>query len=137
MLPGVRPEAKRILTNIEILDLNYVPKSLAIIGAGAVGVEFASCFHRFGSKVSVFEMLPRIVPVEDEEFSKSSALLQENRHSRRDRREGGYNVQISDEGVRFNVTLDSGKTETVEAEALLVAVGASRIPITSGSTALA
>src|SRR5579872_771438 len=70
MLPGLVPDAKRILTNIEILDLNYVPKSLAVIGAGAVGVEFASCFHRFGTKVSVFEMLPRIVPVEDEEVSK-------------------------------------------------------------------
>src|SRR5450631_2980771 len=70
MLPGLKPDAKRILTNIEILDLNYVPKSLAILGAGAVGVEFASCFHRFGSKVSVFEMLPRIVPVEDEDVSK-------------------------------------------------------------------
>ena len=46
------------------------PQSLAILGAGAVGVEFASCFQRFGSKVSVFEMLPRIVPVEDEEVSK-------------------------------------------------------------------
>ena len=70
MLPGLQPDAKRILTNIEILNLNDVPKSLAILGAGAVGVEFASCFHRFGSKVSVFEMLPRIVPVEDEEVSK-------------------------------------------------------------------
>ena len=70
MLPGLQPDAKRILTNIEILNLNYVPKSLAILGAGAVGVEFASCFHRFGSKVSVFEMLPRIVPVEDEDVSK-------------------------------------------------------------------
>ena len=59
---GLQPDAKRILTNIEILDLTEVPKSMAIIGAGAVGVEFASCFHRFGTKVTLFEMLPRIVP---------------------------------------------------------------------------
>src|SRR6266852_4158158 len=70
MLPGLQPDAQRILTNIEILDLREVPKSLAVLGAGAVGVEFASCFHRFGSKVSIFEMLPRLVPVEDEEVSK-------------------------------------------------------------------
>jgi len=70
MLPGLQPDARRILTNIEILNLTEVPKSMAILGAGAVGVEFASCFHRFGTKVQLFEMLPRIVPVEDEEVSK-------------------------------------------------------------------
>src|SRR5205807_10618119 len=70
MLLGLTSDAKRVLTNIEILDLREIPKSLAILGAGAVGVEFASCFHRFGSKVSIFEMLPRLVPVEDEEVSK-------------------------------------------------------------------
>ena len=70
MLPGLQPDADRILTNIEILDLNAVPKSLAIIGAGAVGVEFASIFKRFGTDVTVIEMLPRVVPVEDEDVSK-------------------------------------------------------------------
>ena len=59
MLPGLKPDARRILTNVEILSLNEVPKSLAILGAGAVGVEFASAFSRFGSKVSIFEMLPQ------------------------------------------------------------------------------
>jgi dihydrolipoamide dehydrogenase len=70
MLPGLQPDADLILTNIEILNLTTVPKSLAIIGAGAVGVEFASIFNRFGTDVAVFEMLPRVVPVEDEEISK-------------------------------------------------------------------
>src|SRR6184192_1976278 len=70
MLPGLTPDPEFILTNIEILNLTTVPKSLAIIGAGAVGVEFASIFHRFGSKVTILEMLPRIVPVEDEDVSK-------------------------------------------------------------------
>src|SRR6185295_11720886 len=67
MLPGMEPDAEFILTNVEILNLTAVPKSLAIIGAGAVGVEFASIFHRFGSKVTLLEMLPRIVPVRSEE----------------------------------------------------------------------
>jgi dihydrolipoamide dehydrogenase len=70
MLPGLEPDSKTILTNIEILDLTAVPKSMAIIGAGAVGVEFASIFNRFGSKVTILEMLPRLVPIEDEEVSK-------------------------------------------------------------------
>ena len=78
-----------ILTNIEILNLTTVPKTLVIIGAGAVGVEFASIFNRFGTKVTVLEMLPRIVPVEDEEVSKELERdLQEAGHPRRDRREG-------------------------------------------------
>src|ERR1700704_5826971 len=70
MLPGLQPDPEFILTNIEILNLTEVPKSLVIIGAGAVGVEFASIFHRFGTDVTVIEMLPRVVPVEDEDISK-------------------------------------------------------------------
>ena len=70
MLPGLEPDPEFILTNIEILNLTAVPKSLIIIGAGAVGVEFASIFNRFGTEVTVIEMLPRIVPVEDEDISK-------------------------------------------------------------------
>ncbi len=70
MLPGLQADSKTILTNIEILDLPAIPKTMVIIGAGAVGVEFASIFNRFGTKVTVLEMLPRLVPVEDEEVSK-------------------------------------------------------------------
>jgi dihydrolipoamide dehydrogenase len=69
MLPGLEADAKAILTNIEVLDLKVVPKSMVIIGAGAVGVEFASIFHRFGTEVTLLETLPRAVPVEDEEIS--------------------------------------------------------------------
>jgi dihydrolipoamide dehydrogenase len=123
MLPGLKPDAKRILTNIEILNLTEVPKSLAILGAGAVGVEFASCFHRFGSKVSVFEMLPRIVPVEDEEISKELERVFKKSGIRVETGAHAENVQVTDSGVRYTVTLASGKQETVEAEALLVAVG--------------
>ena len=70
MLPGLKPDPEFILTNIEILNLTQVPKSLMVIGSGAVGSEFASMFVRLGSDVSLFEMLPRIVPAEDEEVSK-------------------------------------------------------------------
>src|SRR4029077_11101108 len=70
MLPGLEPDSKTILTNIEILDLAPIPKSMLIIGAGAVGVGFAAIFNRFGTKVTLLEMLPRLVPMEDEEISK-------------------------------------------------------------------
>ena len=123
MLPGLQPDVKRILTNIEILDLREVPKSMAIVGAGAVGVEFASCFHRFGTKVSVFEMLPRIVPVEDEDVSKDLERYFKKSGIRVETGAKVSNVQTTDTGVRFTATLANGKDETVEAEALLVAIG--------------
>jgi len=123
MLPGLKPDAKRILTNIEILDLAEVPKSLAILGAGAVGVEFASCFSRFGTKASIFEMLPRIVPVEDEEVSKELTRVFKKTGIRVETGARAGDVQVTDAGVRFQVTLEGGKAETVEADALLVAIG--------------
>ena len=69
MLPGMQPD-EQILTNIEVLSLNDIPKSLIVIGSGAVGVEFASIYKSFGADVTILEMLPRYVPVEDEEVSK-------------------------------------------------------------------
>ena len=61
MLPGYQAD-DTILTNIEILALPTFPKSLVVIGSGAVGVEFASVFKSFGAEVSIIEALPRIVP---------------------------------------------------------------------------
>ena len=78
MLPGLEPDS-RVLTNIEILDLKEIPKSLVIVGAGAVGVEFASVFQSFGSEVTILEMLPRLVPVEDEDISKELARVYRKR----------------------------------------------------------
>ena len=68
-LPGIEPDHKTILTNRSILELPEIPKTLIVIGAGAVGVEFASIFNSFGSQVTILEALPRVVPVEDEEIS--------------------------------------------------------------------
>jgi dihydrolipoamide dehydrogenase len=123
MLPGLQPDAKHILTNIEILNLREVPKSLAILGAGAVGVEFASCFHRFGSKVGVFEMLPRIVPVEDEEVSKELERSFKKSGIRIETGAKVEGIERTETGVRFVAVLADGKRETVEADALLIAVG--------------
>ena len=67
------------MTNIEILSLKEIPKSLVIVGAGAVGVEFASIFRSFGSEVTIVEMLPRLVPIEDEEVSKELARVYRKR----------------------------------------------------------
>ena len=78
MLPGLEA-GDSILSNIEILSLKEIPKSLVIVGAGAVGVEFASIFRSFGTEVTLIEMLPRLVPVEDEEISKELARVYRKR----------------------------------------------------------
>ncbi len=123
MLPGLEPDSERILTNIEILDLTSVPKSLAVIGAGAVGVEFASIFKRFGTDVTVIEMLPRVVPVEDEDISKE---LERSFRKQKIRVETGAraeNIEKTEKGIRLTLTTKEGKQELLEAEKLLVAVG--------------
>jgi dihydrolipoamide dehydrogenase len=123
MLPGLQPDADRILTNIEILNLTAVPKTLAIIGAGAVGVEFASIFNRFGTDVSIFEMLPRIVPVEDEDVSKELERLFRKAKIRIETGARVADIRKTEAGIAFQATLASGKTEQVEAEMVLIAVG--------------
>src|SRR5262245_40063413 len=68
-VPGVEIDRTRIITSDEAVQLKTIPKSIAILGSGAVGVEFASIFRRFGSEVTILELLPRLVPVEDETIS--------------------------------------------------------------------
>ena len=68
-MPGITIDHTRIITSDEAIHLKEVPGSIVILGSGAVGVEFASIFNRFGSKVTLVELLPRLVPVEDEAVS--------------------------------------------------------------------
>ncbi len=128
MIPNLKPQSPRIVTNVEILELTSVPKSLGIIGAGAVGVEFGSIFKRFGSQVTIFEMLPRLVPVEDEEVSKELERAFKKLGIRCETGAKVENIQAGADSVRFSATLANGTVEQVEVETLLVAVG--RKPIT-------
>jgi dihydrolipoyl dehydrogenase len=123
MLPGLQPDPEFILTNIEILNLTAVPKSLAIIGAGAVGVEFASIFKRFGTDVTVIEMLPRVVPVEDEDISKELERVFKKQKIRVETGARAENIQKTGKGVKLTLTTKDGKQEQLEVEKLLVAVG--------------
>lgn len=123
MLPGLDPSSDRVLTNVEILDLKQVPGSLAIVGAGAVGVEFASMFRSFGADVAVFEMLPRIVPLEDEEVS--AGLLRAFRSKGIDvfTGTGVEDVIESATGMELAFSAKGGERQVREFEKLLVAVG--------------
>jgi len=129
MLPGLQPD-DRILTNIEILAIDQPPKSLIVIGAGAVGVEFGSLFRSFGTEVTIVEFLPRMVPVEDEEISKELTRLFKKRGI------DGYTgarvekVEKTETGVKVSYIDQNGNPKTKESEKLLVAVG--RSPRTDG-----
>src|SRR6185312_7120854 len=68
-VPGIEIDRKRIITSDEAIGLREVPKTIVVMGSGAVGVEFASIFNRFGSDVTIVELLPRLVPIEDEAVS--------------------------------------------------------------------
>ena len=129
-VPGVEIDRKRIITSDEAIALREVPKSMIILGSGAVGVEFASIFRRFGSQVTIIELLPRIVPVEDEAIS---AELEKSF------RKQGMTIHTSTKvtkaaagstGVEIEAQLPDGKVEKMSADYLLVATG--RGPVTQG-----
>jgi dihydrolipoamide dehydrogenase len=123
LLPGLQPDPKTILTNKEILSLPAVPKSMVIIGAGAVGVEFASIFHRFGTKVTVLEMLPHAVPLEDEEVSVELEKSFKHQGIAIQTQAKVAKVAKTAAGITLEYTVGDAKPQTVEAETCLVAVG--------------
>ncbi len=122
LLPGLQVD-DRILTNIEILDIPEPPKSLAIIGAGAVGVEFGSIFRSFGTEVSILEFLPRLVPVEDEDISKELARVFRKRGIDTNTGAKVEKVERTESGIRISFTDSNGNPQVKEADKVLVAVG--------------
>jgi dihydrolipoamide dehydrogenase len=130
MLPGLEADGEWIFTSDEILDIDFVPDSIAILGAGAVGVEFATMFSAFGSRVTLVEMLPRIVPLEDEDMSRqlARAFVQEGIDVRTKTKV--QSVGIEQERVQITAEGSDGAVSKLDADALLVAVG--RRPLTEG-----
>lgn len=129
-LPDIEIDHRTILSSDSILEVSEVPKSLLVIGSGAVGVEFASMFARFGSKTVIVEILPRIVPLEDEEVSRELAAAFKRQgiaiyaDTRLER------VTKTDTGVEVIARSTGGKTESFRAEKILMAVG--RKPLSEG-----
>ena len=121
MLPGLEAN-DRILTNIEILSLKELPKSIVIVGAGAVGVEFASIYRSFDCEVTIIEMLPRLVPVEDEEVSKELARVFRKRGINFHTGAKVDKVEKTKTGIAVTITAE-GKQQNIEAEKILIAVG--------------
>lgn len=127
---GSMPSSPRIITSDEALTMTSVPRSAIVLGGGSVGVEFASVWASFGATVTVVEMLPSLVPLEDADLGKE---LQRAFSKRGIRCLVGAKLQdatATDDSISATVTTN-GKTETINAEVLLVAVG--RRPVTEGA----
>ena len=122
MLPGLTASDK-IMTNMEILTIPAIPKSMVVIGAGAVGVEFGSIFRSFGSEITIVEYLPRMVPNEDEEVSKELTRVFRKRGIESHTGAKVEKVEETKTGVKVTFTAADGKTVVKEAEKVLVAVG--------------
>jgi dihydrolipoamide dehydrogenase len=122
-LPGVELDGKTVLTNREILSLPAVPKSLIVVGAGAVGVEFASIYNSFGAEVAVLEMLPRAVPLEDEEISAELEKAFRKKGIRVHTEATVQSVKKDPKGATVTFQDKAGKSQTLAAEKVLIAVG--------------
>ena len=131
-LPHIQRDGKIILDSNDILTLDRVPESLLILGAGAVGMEFASIYSRFDTRCTVVEMLPRALPIEDEEISKE--IQRAFRKRRIDVFSGMKAEAVAVSGGRATTRLSpsegEGKIREIETEMVLVAVG--RAPVTEG-----
>jgi dihydrolipoamide dehydrogenase len=127
-LPGIEPDHKTILTNRSILELPSIPKTLIVVGAGAVGVEFASIYNSFGTEVTILEALPRVVPVEDEEISAELDKAFRKKNIQIHTSSKVESVKKDAKGVTVAFTDKDGKKQTLQAEKLLLAVG--RKPMT-------
>jgi dihydrolipoamide dehydrogenase len=128
-LPHIRPDGKAIIDSDMILAAAEVPKSLAVIGSGAVGTEFASVFASFGSQVHLIELLPRLLPIEDEECSAQLERALKTRGI-----ECYTDTEVTEAKVHkggVTVTLKkAGRNSTLEVERVLVATG--RKPVLDG-----
>jgi dihydrolipoamide dehydrogenase len=126
-LPGIEPDHKTILTNRSILELPSIPKTLIVVGAGAVGVEFASIYNSFGTEVTILEALPRVVPVEDEEISAELDKSFRKKNIQIHTSSKVESVKKDAKGVTVVFTDKDGKKQTLQAEKLLLAVGKLRV----------
>src|SRR2546428_2631654 len=128
-VPGIAFDHTRIIDTTDALHLEAVPRSIAILGAGPVGVEFASLFRAFGSEVTVIELLPTLVPLEDEEIGQALERAFSRRGIKALTQATAKAAEIGNNRVKITVGRGD-QTSALEADYLLVAVG--RAPVTEG-----
>ncbi len=130
LFPGLEVDGQAIVTNKEILDLDAIPKSLLVVGAGAVGIEFASIFARFGTEVTVVEMLPRVLPIEDPDISEELRKVLTKRRMKILTNARLENLAVLDGKVQAVVAVAGSEPKTITTDKALIAVG--RRPVTDG-----
>src|SRR5205823_1246227 len=121
-LPHIKADGKRIINSDHILLLQEVPKSMLVIGAGAVGCEFASIFSRFGTKTTIVEVMPQLLPIEDEEISKEFTRLFKKKGIEVFTDAKVESATPSDSGVKVVVST-KGKQQTFDVDVVLSATG--------------
>ena len=122
LIPGLQVDGKRIMTSDELLQNAVVPKRMIVLGAGAVGVEFASAYKRFGSEVTIVEMLPRLLPLEDEDISAEFEKAIRRKGIKSLTGAKLEKAEIAGDVVKASVTTPQGPV-LLEAELLLCAIG--------------
>ena len=122
LLPGLKADGKRILTSKEAMQVDHAPKSMVIIGAGAIGIEFAYFFNAFGTKVTVVEMMSNVLPVEDEEISKAleKVLVKKGLTIMTNTKVEDIKPGTKDVTVKVS---DAKGSQTLKAEQCLIAIG--------------
>src|SRR5262249_6618596 len=122
-LPGYNFDEKTILSNVGVLELSQIPKSMLIVGSGAVGVEFASIYNSFGTKVTLIEVLPAIVPIEDEEVSKELKRVFTKKGIEIYTKAKLESAKAGDSGVEVTFQTEKGEVKKYTVEKLLMATG--------------
>ncbi|MGD9589164.1 MAG: dihydrolipoyl dehydrogenase [Pyrinomonadaceae bacterium] len=122
-IPGFEVDGKQVVNSDQILELTQVPKSMIVMGSGAVGVEFASVYHRFGCDTTVIELLDRIVPIEDADVSKELARAFKKQGIKCETGIKLDKMEKTKKSVKVSGKNAKGEDVAFEAEMLLVAVG--------------
>ena len=122
LIPGVTPDGQKVVTYLEAILQETLPKSAIVIGSGAIGVEFATVWNGYGAKVTIVEMLPTLVPLEDEEIGKELGKQFEKAGIKVKVGAKVEGIDASGDTVKVKVSSPAG-AETIEAEQALVAIG--------------
>jgi dihydrolipoamide dehydrogenase len=128
-LPHIKADGKRIINSDHILQLEAIPKSMLVIGAGAVGSEFASIFSRFGTKTTIVEVMPQLLPIEDEEIAKEFTRVFKKKGIDVLTDAKVLSCEVGENGVKSTIETGKGKQQVVETEIVLSATG--RGPVTA------
>ncbi|MCP4143657.1 MAG: FAD-dependent oxidoreductase, partial [bacterium] len=118
-IPGVTPDGNKILTSTHLLNIPELPESIIILGAGAVGVEFADLLATFGTKVTLVEMLPRVLPIEDPDASAELQQALKRKRVKVHTATRAVSVETGDKVTAVLVNVDTKEEQTIEADCML------------------